>query len=236
MDWPRWIDRVRQRSGGKPRSHWAQLMAVLQHADIERVLDVGANRGQYARSLRRHGFAGDILSFEPLPGAHAELCRLAAADRRWQIAPRIALGADEQAIAFDVSAEDDMSSVLAQSALLERLSPSSRVAERIEVPQRRLDDVVAPLDVPTHLKIDVQGYEMAVIDGAPRLLRQVATAQIEMALVTLYVGEAGWRDMVDRLDAEGFDLVLLIPGYFDKQAARQLQVDGVFRRRPAGAP
>lgn len=235
MDWPRWIERLRQRSGGKPRSHWAQLMAVLNDAGIEHVIDVGANRGQYARSLRRHGFAGNIISFEPLPQPHAELVQLAAKDALWQIAPRMALGDQEDVIGFDMSAEDDMSSALAQTELLERISPTSKVLDRIEVPQRRLDDVVAPLGVPMHLKIDVQGYESAVLDGAATTLAQLETLQLEMALVRLYEGERLWREMVDRLDASGFDLVLLIPGYFDKQMVRQLQVDGVFRRRPAGA-
>ena len=87
----------------------------------------------------------------------------------------------------------------------------------------------------THLKIDVQGYEHAVLDGAAVTLERLETLQLEMALVRLYEGERLWRDMVDRLDGLGFDLLLLIPGYFDKQMVRQLQVDGVFRRRPAGA-
>ena len=148
MDWPRWIERLRHRSGGKPRSHWAQLMAVLSDAKIECVLDVGANRGQYGRSLRRHGFAGDIISIEPLPQPHAELGQRAAGDSRWRIAPRMALGDQERTIGFEISAEDDMSSALAQTALLERISPTSRVTERIDVPQRRLDDVVEPPDGP----------------------------------------------------------------------------------------
>jgi hypothetical protein len=58
-----------------------------------------------------------------------------------------------------------------------------------------------------------------------------------MALVRLYAGEPLWREMVDRLEAMGFGLHLLIPGYYERKLGRQLQVDGVFyRAQGAAAP
>jgi len=131
------------------------------------------------------------------------------------------------------SAESDMSSLLPRTALLERISPSSAVAERLEVPLRRLDGLEVLTASPWRrmlLKLDVQGGESAVLDGATGLWDRIAALQVELSLVPLYRGEAPWRAMVDRLAARGFALGLVIPGYYEHKLGRQLQFDGVFVR------
>lgn len=218
----------------KPRMPEAQLVHLLKALDIGLVLDVGANVGQYATRLREHDYEGDILSFEPLAELHARLSRAAAGDARWQIAPPIALGAADGRAVIEVSAESDMSSIRAQSPLLQSISPSSEVAQRRDVPLGRLDSVLRERTLPPPpwlLKIDTQGYEPEVLEGAAGIMDHVAAIQIEMALVPLYEGERDWRTMIDRLDAQGFELRLVIPGYFERKLLRQLQIDGVFVRR-----
>ena len=51
-----------------------------------------------------------------------------------------------------------------------------------------------------------------------------------MALVPCYEGERDWRATIDALARDGFELRLLLPGYFERKLGRQLQVDGVFYR------
>lgn len=210
-----------------------QLGLVLERAGVTVVLDVGANLGQYARRLRAAGYAGRIVSFEPLEAAHAELVRAAAADPRWEIAPRTALGARSGLIEIKVSAESDMSSILPQTDLLRRVSPTSRVTAREQVSIARLDDL-APrylgADDRAFLKLDVQGYEAPVLDGAAGLLPRLAGAQLELSLVPLYQGETGFREMLDRMAGLAFEPHLILPGYFERKLARQLQVDVVFLR------
>lgn len=67
------------------------LKRLLRHHEVD-LVDVGANVGQYAKDLRRIGYRGRIVSFEPLSAAHAELIRNAAGDPDWVVAPRMALG------------------------------------------------------------------------------------------------------------------------------------------------
>ena len=81
------------------------------------------------------------------------------------------------------------------------------------------------------LKIDTQGYERAVLDGAANSLPRLAGLQVELSLTPLYEGEASWREIVDRLVAAGFELRFVLPGYYDRHLKRMLQFDGVFIRR-----
>lgn len=215
----------------------AQLNAVLGRAGVTLVLDVGANTGQYATGLRAWGYGGRIVSFEPLPEAHAALRRRAAADPAWEIAPPMALGAEAGESSLHVSAESDMSSLLPQTALLQRVSPSSRISRAERVTVRRLDVAAAPFlraDDRVFLKVDTQGYEAAVLAGASGLSARLEGIQLELPLVPCYEGETGFRDMLERMTGLGFELHLVLPGYFERKLARQLQVDVVFVRSGAG--
>lgn len=80
------------------RNALARRFALMEHLGIDLVLDVGANTGQYASSLRKAGYRAQIVSFEPLHRAYSRLARSAECDRRWR-AVRLALGArDREAI------------------------------------------------------------------------------------------------------------------------------------------
>lgn len=224
-------------SGAKPRDGPAQLAALLAGQQIDAVLDVGANTGQYGLMLRRAGWLGPILSFEPLPQAREALARTAAADPLWRLAPPLALADRDGPVVLEVSAESDMSSILPQSPLLRAISPSSTVRERLAVAGARLDGQTQLLDSAwrrLHLKLDVQGYEPRVLDGAQALWPRLATVQLELALEPVYAGEPDWRAMVDRLAGLGFRLALVLPGYFERKLGRMLQFDGVFIRGDGG--
>ena len=217
----------------KARPHEAQLAAVLERFDVSCVLDVGANVGQYATMLRERGYGGRIVSFEPLADAHALLLRRAAADPLWQVAPRMAIGDRDGEVELEVSAESDMSSLLPQSALLREISPSSAVLRRERVEVARLDAVAQAYLAPddrVFLKIDTQGFEPQVLAGAVSLIPRLCGLQLEMSLVECYEGEVGFRAMLDRMGAAGFEPWLFIPGYFERKLGRQLQLDGVFMR------
>jgi FkbM family methyltransferase len=217
----------------KARPLQAQLIAVLERFEVGCVIDVGANAGQYGATLREWGYAGRIVSFEPQAEAHRRLARRAAADPRWRVAPRMALGERDGEALIEISAESDMSSILPQSALLQRISPSSRILRRERVPLARLDGVLGDYVDPEDrifLKIDTQGYEAQVLAGARGLLPRLQGVQLEMPLVRCYEGERDFRELIDDLAEAGFRPFLFMPGYFERKLARQLQVDGVFMR------
>jgi hypothetical protein len=88
-----------------------------------------------------------------------------------------------------------------------------------------LDSVQAPF-----LKIDTQGCEWHVLDGALATLPKVCGVQMELSLVPLYEGQRLWRECIERLEAKGFVLWALQPVFFDPATGRTLQWDGLFFR------
>ena len=94
------------------------------------------------------------------------------------------------------------------------------VADRYLTPESKL-----------FIKIDTQGFEWQVLDGAHETLQQVRGVLCELSLVPLYDGQRLWRDIVDRLDADGFMLWALQKGFTDPCTGQSLQMDGIFLRQ-----
>jgi FkbM family methyltransferase len=209
------------------------LVRVLEHHGVGLVFDIGANLGQYARRLRRGGYEGRIVSFEPLSRAHAALEEAAADDRGWTVAPRMAIGDSDRPVTINVSAESDMSSVLDFTAEMARLLDSSAYVGTEVASQARLEAVwpryAGPEDS-VMVKIDTQGTEHRVLDGARGVLKSARVLQIELSVVPVYQGEPSYLDTIARLDDLGFVPVLFIPGYFNRRTARLIGMDGVFVR------
>ena len=200
------------------------------------MIDVGANRGQYASRLRAAGWTGPILSIEPIPELQPDLLAArAAADPDWEIAPPVAVGAVAGEIALEVSAESDMSSTLAQSALLRDISPTSAVLRRIVVPQYRLDWPELLGARPWRrlfVKIDVQGAEPAVLAGhgwrSGRVSRGCSSSSPCCRSTT--ASGPGCELLGDLAAARASHPICCFPGYFSRALGRQVQVDMVFYR------
>lgn len=217
-----------------------RLVGLLQAHGVTHVLDIGANLGQYAKLLRQAGYAGKITSFEPIAETHRALVAAAASDARWTVAPRMALGAHAGQVTMHVSNRSDMSSVMTIEATTLEAIPRAFETATEEVPINRLDAIfdrfVEPADT-VFLKLDTQGSEYAILEGAEGVLPGIAGLQIELSLFALYKDEATYLDVMQLVDDHGFDAFLFLPGYFSRKLNRQLQMDGIFFRatRAAGS-
>jgi hypothetical protein len=63
-----------------PAAAEARRVAILNANNVDLVLDVGASSGRYGLELRRHGYIGDILSFEPQPSPYERLAKRCSSD------------------------------------------------------------------------------------------------------------------------------------------------------------
>jgi hypothetical protein len=80
------------------------------------------------------------------------------------------------------------------------------------------------------IKLDVQGYEHTVLDGAMQAIAQTRVVESELSLVPLYEGQHLYRDIIDQLESLGFGLVSIERGFTDPNTGHVLQVDGIFVR------
>jgi FkbM family methyltransferase len=207
-------------------------LTMIAHHRINTVIDVGANTGQYASALRRAGYKGEILSFEPLSDAYAELEKKSRHDPKWRIF-NCAIGSENGEAEINIAGNSESSSLLPMLDAHLRSAPESkyRATERVKVStlDSALENVLSK-DSRAFLKIDTQGYEHYVIQGARSQLRQVCLIECELSLTPLYEGQYLCQDMLTLLDGLGFKPVHFDPIFSDLTTGHCLQVDGIFVR------
>ena len=207
------------------------------------VFDVGANRGQYARMLRtKVGYDGQIISFEPIPELVEELRQISASDSRWHI-EGVALGREAGAAAFHIMADSEFSSLLRprrdQPAIFGEMNKISRSIEvnlsTLAAEFRRYQEELGfkrPF-----LKMDTQGADLAVVEGAGDTLKHFVGVQTELAIRQLYDDGPGMASALRALAVLGFEPSAFVPnneGHFPML----IELDCIlFRRdRPALTP
>lgn len=214
-----------------------RIVQLVERHGAEAVIDIGANVGQYAQSLRAAGLALPIVSVEPGSRAHAELSAAASDDPLWTVAPRMALGETAGTATLNTNARSDMNSLkpIAAETLeaFPKATPDAAEEVRVERLDAILDTLVDPSAARLFVKLDTQGFEAEVIRGAAGALDRIVAMQLELSLVPLYQGEATYLAILNELDRLGYALHFTTPGYFSRPLGRQLQFDGFFVRRDA---
>jgi FkbM family methyltransferase len=201
------------------------------------VIDVGANIGQYGTALRVGGYRGRIISCEPLPPAFAHLRSRARRDPHWQVINQ-AMGAEPGALTLHVAA-NSYSSILPMTSVHVVAAPGSETVDAVDVSVSTIADLVSEYDIVperTMLKVDTQGYESQVLDGAGDVLPRLGAIQLELSFVTLYEHQQLADALFRRMDRVGFGLYAWDSSFSDPRTGRLLQADVVFASRRAMDP
>lgn len=202
----------------------------MAHHEIGIVLDVGAALGTYARRLREAGYGGRIVSFEPVASAFAQLSAVADGDQAWRV-HRLALGTEASELQINVGSNTSFSSFLDLTEANVGLVDGMHMIGREWVSVRRLDALGLELDAPAMAKLDVQGLELQVLEGAAAILDRIELVEIELSLAQLYVGQPHALELANWLRDRGFDLVAIDPGQVDPVSGYTYEIDGIFARR-----
>jgi len=89
-----------------------ELLKGIKRFEVDLLLDVGANTGQFSSELRSVGFQDHLVSFEPLSKAHLGLEKAAGGDSHWTVHPRCAIGAHDGEIEINIAGNSASSSIL----------------------------------------------------------------------------------------------------------------------------
>jgi FkbM family methyltransferase len=216
----------------KPRNYpRLRRPLLIDEEAIDLVLDIGANIGQWASEIRTAGYRGRIVSFEPGSNAFAQLERAAADDSLWEVR-RLAIGASTRTETLHVTLNSVSSSLYAMGERQLAADPRSSVAGDEMVDVMRLDDVPDLVQSAERilLKADVEGGELAVLEGAAAILEQTRLLELELSAVPLHEGQPLLGEVVHWCERSGFVLTGIEVSFRERRTGDLLSANGFFRR------
>ncbi|MGV3461645.1 MAG: FkbM family methyltransferase [Flavobacterium sp.] len=213
-----------------PTPELHRRIQLIRNYNIDVIIDVGANIGQFGSEMRNIGFQGLIISFEPLSDAFLKLTKASSGDSLWKI-HNLSLGEKDGESVINIAQNSVSSSLMENLPQLTDSAPAAMYIKKETVVVRKLDSIFDSLDIANkniYLKVDTQGYEKMVLQGAIETLKKVKGVQIEMALFPSYAGSLTFDETKNFLVGSGFSMVGLENGFYDKATGKQLEADGIF--------
>lgn len=216
------------------------LANVLRHHEIDCVLDVGANRGQYGEFLRKLGFRGFIISFEPSAEVFSTLQEKAKSDPKWHCY-RLALGDRDEVRDLNVYDLSSFSSFLQANdyskSIWSRLSEQRTEAVSVARLDGIFDDLVSKTQSRRFmLKMDTQGYDLQVFAGAAGVLDRISVLQSELPLIPVYDGMPALLSVLSSYLSADFKISGMYPINRDKKTQAVIEYDCVMVRHVAPTP
>jgi len=126
-----------------------------------------------------------------------------------------------------------MSSILEPKEVLLQTLPGTEIQERVLTPVSTIDaewDAHCSQTDRVFLKVDTQGFERQVLNGAQDHLGEILGIQLELSLLPLYEGEELYLSYLNDLEAWGLEPFMIWETYFSRMHGRQLQIDVVYMR------
>jgi FkbM family methyltransferase len=206
--------------------------SILTTGLVDVVIDIGANIGQFYRSVRGGGYEGLILSVEPLRAANNELLKIAATDSKLVVVRPLALSNFDGRASFLRSVNLVSSSFLEATSLHVAAASGAAAVATEEVEVARFDTLIndSRLDFNfAYLKIDAQGAERSILDGVIPLKRRVGYIQLEVSLSEMYGGESLFFEIYSMLHSHGYRLIGIFPIFSDVRTREVLQCEAVFK-------
>lgn len=228
-------------SGPTRKALWHRVTPSYEHeallaglGRLQTIVDVGANVGQFALLSRIVQPQARVISFEPIPSAAARFRAVLGRDDMVTL-HETALGETAGTAEIHITARADSSSLLKPKRQAE-VFPGTHEVGTQTITVSRLDEALCPNAIvgPSLLKIDVQGFEGAVLEGCAALLPRFDWIYCELSFIELYSGQPLAHDLIAWLSARGFRLdgVGTDPSMW--RNGRAVQADFLFSKKEAG--
>jgi FkbM family methyltransferase len=213
-----------------PAFDMRRRISLINHFKINKIFDIGANKGQYALEIRKSGYRGEIISFEPTSKAYEILSRRSSNDKKWQVSNR-AIGNFDGETNINISKNSLSSSILSILPLHSTSAEDSKYIDLEKIKINKLDTIFDDYYNPNdniYLKIDTQGFEKNVLEGSLNSIPKIVGLQVELSLAPLYEGESLFKEMVEYIEKLDFTLFSMENGFCDPKTGRLLQIDCIF--------
>ena len=180
---------------------------ILESLSCKFVVDVGANKGQFALAARSYLPEARIVSFEPLNEPANIFETIFSGDERVKLY-RYAIGAKDEESVIHISNSEDSSSLLPITEKQSTLYPGTNEVDTRIIKVRRLSKILKKEQIlePALLKIDVQGFELSTLEGAVDLLDAFEYIYVECSFVELYLGQSLAYEVLAFLSQYDFNL------------------------------
>jgi FkbM family methyltransferase len=201
---------------------------IIRTYSVDLVIDGGANRGQWASEVRAKFNDLPVISIEPVNAAFQVLTRSTQSHKNWT-ALNVALGKESSTALMNVASNGEQSSSL--------LKPSSHLVHYPTVGFHdtqttnviTLDSIDIPIESKIYLKLDLQGNELAALQGATATLEKVLAIEIEMTTIQMYEGQGTFLEVANFLANHGFSLFSFADSFRDP-SGQSIYVDVIFAR------
>jgi len=203
---------------------------ILAGLQLNTVVDIGANRGQFALCIRHLYPDAQIFSFEPLAKPGRAWLRNFGADAGAQLFKK-AVALQSGSATMHVSRWDVSSSLLPFAQAQHDNFPLTEEASREVVETTTLEACIAEhlIGAPALLKLDVQGFELSALQGCERLLERFKYVYVEASFIELYVGQALATEVIGFLFSRGFNL-MSVANLSRGASRRPIQADFLFSK------
>jgi len=208
---------------------------LIQRHEIDLILDVGANNGQFGLMLREIGYKGKIISFEPTKSAYEKLLLTSENDSNWRCINSAA----------GMKAEKKEINVYSSSLFSSFYKPSCYGADTFEKELGKFTteivDVVTLNDFLNalrdghkniFLKMDTQGHDVSVFKGANLHYKKIKLLLSEISISQIYNGMPSYRDALAEFENHNYFLAGLFPMNFNRDGSL-VEMDALLVKRKA---
>ena len=210
------------------------IVKTLNFYNIDLVLDIGANEGQFAKKIIEYGYKKEILSFEPIKSVHKQLLINSKRFQTWKVHKRCAFGKKNGLKKINISKNSVSSSFLEVNKRHLDIEPGAEFVKQENTKVISLNKFLNKKrfnNKKIFIKIDTQGYEKNIILGGKKILNRITGVMIEASIAKVYKSEALYLEMIKLLNKFGFKVWSIERGFGNKKTGQVFQMDIIFIKK-----
>ena len=195
------------------------------------IIDVGAYDGKTSQIFSKALPDINILAFEANPEVFKTAQKNLEQHSKIQI-HNYAISDKNEKMSFHVTANkvsSSLNSIDPTEIIAEDYKTELSITQKVEVEARKLDDLTTSKNI-LLLKIDTQGHELQVLEGATETLKRTRFVLVEMSNHKLYVQGCKYYEVDEWLRKNNFNLANIIITY-RKQGLRVSEYDALYENK-----